>query len=245
MASWPTTPEPPVRLTTLMGCLSSFSISEAMMRAVASVPPPAPQGTISWIGRCGYCACAAPTTNAAHNAAIFSRTRMDSSWINRMVTGILPLQAQQLDPFVHLLAGLEMELRHAPIVRRRNGVLHFHRFEDHQWGALGDLRALGHQYLQHLARHRRGEGADGGVRLGRALRALQRQHAVRAVAEEVPIGAVAHCAHAECGFAQSHLQRAVCFGARERLFAPVSGEAQACRCEMNRHVMTLSAVREH
>ena len=45
--SWPTTPEPPVRLTTLNGCLSSFSSRVPMMRAVASVPPPAPQGTMS------------------------------------------------------------------------------------------------------------------------------------------------------------------------------------------------------
>src|SRR6185436_16888174 len=54
IASWPTTPEPPVRFTTLNGCFSSFSISAPMMRAVASVPPPAPQGTMSWTGRCGY-----------------------------------------------------------------------------------------------------------------------------------------------------------------------------------------------
>jgi hypothetical protein len=53
MAWWPTTPLPPVRLTTLIGCLSSFSSSAAMMRATASVPPPAPQGTISVIGRSG------------------------------------------------------------------------------------------------------------------------------------------------------------------------------------------------
>jgi hypothetical protein len=51
MAEWPTTPEPPVRLTTLTGWPRSFSIRLPIMRATASVPPPAPQGTISVIGR--------------------------------------------------------------------------------------------------------------------------------------------------------------------------------------------------
>jgi hypothetical protein len=53
MAEWPTTPEPPVRLTTLTGWPRSFSIRLAIMRATASVPPPAPQGTIIVIGRSG------------------------------------------------------------------------------------------------------------------------------------------------------------------------------------------------
>ncbi len=39
-----------------------------MMRAVASVPPPAPQGTISWTGRCGYCACAAAAAKNSKTA---------------------------------------------------------------------------------------------------------------------------------------------------------------------------------
>src|SRR5262245_2768943 len=67
MASWPTTPEPPVRFTTLNGCFSSFSSSAAMMRAVASVPPPAPQGTITCTGRFGYWACAV-AANATSSA---------------------------------------------------------------------------------------------------------------------------------------------------------------------------------
>ena len=53
IAEWPTTPEPPVRFTTLIGWPSSFSSRLPMIRAVASVPPPAPQGTISVIGRFG------------------------------------------------------------------------------------------------------------------------------------------------------------------------------------------------
>src|SRR2546421_9735839 len=42
-----------------------------MMRAVASVPPPAPQGTMSWIGRCGYCACAVAAAKNASAATSF------------------------------------------------------------------------------------------------------------------------------------------------------------------------------
>ena len=53
MAEWPTTPEPPVRLTTLTGWPRSFSRSCATMRAVASVPPPAPHGQTMVIGRDG------------------------------------------------------------------------------------------------------------------------------------------------------------------------------------------------
>jgi cell division protein FtsW len=49
----PVNVQPPVRLTTFTGWPSSFSMRLPMMRAVASVPPPAPQGTISWIGREG------------------------------------------------------------------------------------------------------------------------------------------------------------------------------------------------
>src|SRR5437667_38982 len=48
-----------------------------MMRAVASVPPPAPQGTISWTGRCGYCACAAA---AAKRRAIAAAERAWPAW---------------------------------------------------------------------------------------------------------------------------------------------------------------------
>ena len=53
IAEWPTMPAPPVRLTTLKGWPSSFSSSAATMRAVASVPPPAPHGTITVTGRAG------------------------------------------------------------------------------------------------------------------------------------------------------------------------------------------------
>ncbi|MDN5005185.1 hypothetical protein QY048_30480 [Bradyrhizobium sp. WYCCWR 12677] len=42
-----------MRLTTLNGWPSSFSSSVATMRAVASEPPPAPQGTITVTGRAG------------------------------------------------------------------------------------------------------------------------------------------------------------------------------------------------
>ena len=37
----------------LIGCFSSFSSSAPMMRAVASVPPPAPHGTTTVTGRFG------------------------------------------------------------------------------------------------------------------------------------------------------------------------------------------------
>jgi hypothetical protein len=53
MAAWPTTPEPPVRLTTGKGWPRSRSRREAIVRATASVPPPAAQGTITWTGREG------------------------------------------------------------------------------------------------------------------------------------------------------------------------------------------------
>jgi len=53
MAEWPTTPEPPVRLTTLKGCFSSFSSTAATIRAVASVPPPAAHGQMTVTGRFG------------------------------------------------------------------------------------------------------------------------------------------------------------------------------------------------
>jgi hypothetical protein len=42
-----------MRLTTFTGTPSSFSSRLATIRAVASVPPPAPQGQISVIGRSG------------------------------------------------------------------------------------------------------------------------------------------------------------------------------------------------
>ena len=58
MAEWPTTPEPPVRFTTFTGWPRSRSRMEATMRAVASVPPPAPQGTMKVSGRLGKAACA-------------------------------------------------------------------------------------------------------------------------------------------------------------------------------------------
>ena len=53
IAEWPTTPDPPVRLMTLNGCLSSFSSTAATMRAVASVPPPAAHGQMMVTGRLG------------------------------------------------------------------------------------------------------------------------------------------------------------------------------------------------
>src|SRR6266498_4861655 len=56
MALWPTTPLPPVRLTTFTGWPSSFSSNDPMMRAVASVPPPAAQGTSKVMGRSGQSA---------------------------------------------------------------------------------------------------------------------------------------------------------------------------------------------
>src|SRR5688500_12007180 len=42
-----------------------------MMRAVASVPPPAPHGTISCTGRCGYWACAAVAARSKSAASTF------------------------------------------------------------------------------------------------------------------------------------------------------------------------------
>ena len=53
MAEWPMTPAPPVRLTTLKGWPRRRSSRAAIMRPVASVPPPAPQGTIIVTGRVG------------------------------------------------------------------------------------------------------------------------------------------------------------------------------------------------
>jgi hypothetical protein len=67
IAWWPTTPEPPVRFTTLTGCLNSFSICEAIMRAIASVPPPAAHGTISVIGCSGNAARAGGAEQAGGN----------------------------------------------------------------------------------------------------------------------------------------------------------------------------------
>src|SRR6185436_12727356 len=66
MPEWPTTPEPPVRFTTLKGCFISFSSTAATMRAVASVPPPAPHGQITVTGRFGQaCALADPNPRVA------------------------------------------------------------------------------------------------------------------------------------------------------------------------------------
>jgi len=53
IAAWPTTPLPPERLTTLTGTPSFFSRPAAKIRAEMSVPPPASQGTMIWIGRSG------------------------------------------------------------------------------------------------------------------------------------------------------------------------------------------------
>ena len=69
MAEWPTTPDPPVRLTTFTGWPRSFSIRLAMKRATASVPPPAPQGTTSVSGRFGYWAKALALRHSAARAS--------------------------------------------------------------------------------------------------------------------------------------------------------------------------------
>jgi hypothetical protein len=50
----PTAPLPPVRLTTFTGTPSTCLSRVARIRETASVPPPAPQGQISVIGRRGY-----------------------------------------------------------------------------------------------------------------------------------------------------------------------------------------------
>jgi hypothetical protein len=73
IAEWPTTPEPPVRLTTLTGWPRSFSIRLPIMRATASVPPPAPQGTISVIGRVGHAAAVPAKATIAAPAASANR----------------------------------------------------------------------------------------------------------------------------------------------------------------------------
>src|SRR5262245_6268777 len=66
IAACPTTPEPPVRLMTLKGCFRSFSSTAATMRAVASVPPPAPHGQMTVTGRPGQvCARAGRSPSAA------------------------------------------------------------------------------------------------------------------------------------------------------------------------------------
>src|SRR5262245_36669582 len=76
MAEWPTTPETPVRLTTLKGCLRSFSSTAATMRAVASVPPPALHGQMIVTGRLGQvCARADPSPSAAAALAAPVATR--------------------------------------------------------------------------------------------------------------------------------------------------------------------------
>src|SRR4051812_43806649 len=79
MAAWPTTPLPPVRLTTVTGWPSSFSSSEPMMRAVASVPPPAPHGTISVTGRSGHAACAPAAANPLPIASAASANFLTNS----------------------------------------------------------------------------------------------------------------------------------------------------------------------
>jgi hypothetical protein len=53
MAAWPTTPEPPVRFTTLKGWPRSRWSRLATMRTTASVPPPAAHGQSSCTGRAG------------------------------------------------------------------------------------------------------------------------------------------------------------------------------------------------
>ena len=71
------TPFPPVRFTTLTGCPSSFSRSEPMMRAVASVPPPAAQGTMRVTGRSGQPAAvagAAPRKGSAARSEMADRS---------------------------------------------------------------------------------------------------------------------------------------------------------------------------
>src|SRR5262245_65848542 len=92
MAVCPTTPEPPVRLTTLKGWPRSFSRSAATIRAVASVPPPAPHGTITVTGRAGQaCASAGVRPKAADAAA----AAVETANVRRV---ILDINASQRRP---------------------------------------------------------------------------------------------------------------------------------------------------
>src|SRR5687767_12910351 len=112
MASWPTTPEPPVRFTTLKGCFNSFSSSVAMMRAVASVPPPAPHGTMSCTGRCGYCACApaaATNNSAAMTVLMGSPPRSDEGILTMRGSRIFSFGGRMNAPAQAGLASLSLK----------------------------------------------------------------------------------------------------------------------------------------
>src|SRR5262245_4678882 len=101
MAEWPTTPDPPVRLTTLKGCPRIFSKMAETMRAVASVPPPAPHGQTTVTGRVGQAACAlaapGPMIEAAPAAALADKSSrrvslvMASSQLLVLSPGLRPL----------------------------------------------------------------------------------------------------------------------------------------------------------
>src|SRR5215213_8876965 len=111
-----------------------------------------------------------------------------------MRTGLF--KRDQLRAFQHLLAGGIVDLLHRTVGGRGDGVLHLHRLEDQQRVSLAHLRAgRGHE-LDHLARHRRGERAAARVfHVGQLL--PQREAAVIAFAEHVPLVAFAHRARLE------------------------------------------------
>ncbi len=63
---------------------------------------------------------------------------------------------------LHLRAGFGVQLRHHPVKRRGQAVLHLHRFEREEFLALGDGLALGDFDRDDPARHGGEDGAGGG-----------------------------------------------------------------------------------
>src|SRR4051812_30182061 len=66
------TPDAPGLLSTTIGCPSRGPSRCATVRAMMSVPPPAGNGTTSWIGFCGHGACAATVAGTVESAAAHS-----------------------------------------------------------------------------------------------------------------------------------------------------------------------------
>jgi len=67
---------------------------------------------------------------------------------------------RQDGPGVDLLAGLDEQLGHRPVIGRADAVLHLHRLEHEQYVPGGHGLPLAHRHPQHRARHRRHQRAD-------------------------------------------------------------------------------------
>src|SRR5687767_15475407 len=93
-----------------------------MMRAVASVPPPAPHGTMSWTGRCGYWANAeeTPSNSAASNTLRMTPPRVVGRPILRRKILFLEQTHERTRP--GRIAGIPPERSQAlphPVLHRR------------------------------------------------------------------------------------------------------------------------------